>query len=125
MLGNSTKERLNTLISDIILNSLDKNDIIMSEKINKAMTELREFMFKSLYLNPTAKNEESKAYKLITELYNYYIDNINELPENYLRFITDFNEPESQVVCDYIAGMSDQYSIKKFQEIYVPKSWKG
>ena len=103
VLGNSTKERLNTMISDIIMNSIGKNDLVMSEPVRKAMTELRKFMFESLYLNPTAKSEEAKADKLITE----------------------FDERPEQVVCDYIAGMSDQYSISKFQEIFVPKAWKG
>ena len=125
VLGNSTKERLNTMISDIIMNSIGKNDLVMSEPVRKAMTELRKFMFESLYLNPTAKSEEAKADKLITELYRYYVANTDKLPDTYKRFITEFDERPEQVVCDYIAGMSDQYSISKFQEIYVPKAWKG
>lgn len=125
VLGNSTKERLNTMISDIIMNSIGKNDLVMSEPVRKAMTELRKFMFESLYLNPTAKSEEAKADKLITELYRYYVANADKLPDTYKRFITEFDERPEQVVCDYIAGMSDQYSISKFQEIFVPKAWKG
>ena len=125
VLGNSTKDRLNTMISDIIMNSIGKNDLVMSEPVRKAMTELRKFMFESLYLNPTAKSEEAKADKLITELYRYYVANTDKLPDTYKRFITEFDERPEQVVCDYIAGMSDQYSISKFQEIFVPKAWKG
>ena len=125
VLGNSTKERLNTMISDIIMNSIGKNDLVMSEPVRKAMTELRKFMFESLYLNPTAKSEEAKADKLITELYRYYVANTDKLPDTYKRFITEFDERPEQVVCDYIAGMSDQYSISKFQQIFVPKAWKG
>ena len=125
VLGNSTKERLNTMISDIIMNSIGKNDLVMSEPVRKAMTELRKFMFESLYLNPTAKSEEAKADKLITELYRYYVANTDKLPDTYKRFITGFEERPDEVVCDYIAGMSDQYSISKFQEIFVPKAWKG
>ena len=125
VLGNSTKERLNTMISDIVVNSLGKNDIVMSEPVHKAMTDLRKFMFESLYLNPTAKSEEAKADKLITELYRYYVASTDKLPDTYKRFITEFDERPEQVACDYIAGMSDQYSISKFQEIFVPKAWKG
>ena len=125
VLGNSTKERLNTMISDIIMNSIGKNDLVMSEPVRKAMTELRKFMFESLYLNPTAKSEEAKADKLITELYRFYVANTDNLPDTYKRFITEFDERPEQVVYDYIAGMSDQYSISKFQEIFVPKAWKG
>jgi len=124
VLGSSTKERLNTLINDIVINSQDKDDILMSERVSLAMQELRQHMFQSLYLSPIAKSEEEKADKLITELYNYYIENLDKLPANYKRFITEFNQKSEQVVCDYIAGMSDQYSIMKFQEIFVPESWK-
>lgn len=125
VLGTTTKSRLNTLISDIIKCSIDKDDIIMSDTVHKAMTDLRQFMFDKLYTNPAAKSEEIKVCKLITELYNYYIANIEELPDNYKRFIYERGEKPERVVCDYIAGMSDQYSISKFENIFVPKAWKG
>lgn len=125
VLGTTTKSRLNTLISDIIKCSIDKDDIIMSDTVHKAMTDLRQFMFDRLYTNPAAKSEEIKVCKLITELYNYYIANIEELPDNYKRFIYERGEKPERVVCDYIAGMSDQYSISKFENIFVPKAWKG
>ena len=51
--------------------------------------------------------------------------NTDELPDNYLRFIEQKGEAPERVVCDYIAGMSDQYSVAVFQNIYIPKSWKG
>ena len=120
VLGTTTKSRLNTLISDIIKCSIDKDDIIMSDTVHKAMTDLRQFMFDRLYTNPAAKSEEIKVCKLITELYNYYIANIEELPDNYKRFIYERGEKPERVVCDYIAGMSDQYSISKFENIFVP-----
>lgn len=125
ILGNSTKTRLNTLINDIITNSYGKKGIYMSKQVEIAMTELRKFMFSSLYLNSAAKYEEVKAYKLITELYHYYMGNIKELPQNYLNFIEEKGESPERVVCDYIAGMSDQYSVARFQEIFIPKAWKG
>jgi dGTPase len=81
-------------------------------------------MFSNLYTNPTAKSEETKAYKLITELYNYYMENPDTLPENYRQFVEDGQQIE-RVICDYISGMTDQYCVSKFTEIFVPKSWKG
>lgn len=88
------------------------------------MNSLRQYMFSNLYTNPTAKSEEVKAYKLITELYNYYVANVDALPDNFKQFIDEGEELE-RVVCDYISGMTDQYCVSKFNEIYVPKSWKG
>ena len=124
ILGNSTKERLNTLINDIIVSSRDKDGIYMSQEIGDAMNSLRQYMFSNLYTNPTAKSEEVKAYKLITELYNYYVANVDALPDNFKQFIDEGEELE-RVVCDYISGMTDQYCVSKFMDIYVPKSWKG
>ena len=124
ILGNTTKSRLNTMIKDIIANSIDKNDICMSQQVGTAMSDLRKFMFGSLYKNPAAKSEESKACKLIAELYKYYVSNPDSLPDNFKTYIKQGTEPVERVVCDYIAGMTDQYSVEKFEEIFVPISWK-
>ena len=124
VLGNSTKKRLNTLIHDIVLNSIDKPKILMSKEIEKAMMELRVFMFNYVYTNPIAKGEEQKAKKMLQELYRYYLNHLDELPPEFHYFMEKKGQDENRVVCDYIAGMSDQYSVKKFQEIYVPLFWK-
>ena len=50
--------------------------------------------------------------------------NVDALPDNFKQFIDEGEELE-RVVCDYISGMTDQYCVSKFMEIYVPKSWKG
>ena len=55
VLGMTTKERLNTLIHNIIMNSMGKNDIVMSEEIGGAMRDLRKFMFQKVYTNPRRK----------------------------------------------------------------------
>ncbi len=124
ILGNTTKERLNTLIHDIVYNSMDKHDIIMSEHIGTAMQKLRNFMFESVYKNPLAKGQENKAENMLKALYGYYLSHTDRLPEEYLYFIHELKEAPERVVCDYIAGMSDQYSVMKFEEAFVPTFWK-
>lgn len=124
ILGENTKTRLNTLIHDIVCNSQGKNDIIMSERVGTAMKELREFMFKSVYTNPLAKGQEKKAEDMIKELYNYYLVHQEALPDEYTYYIYELGEEPERVVCDYIAGMSDQYSVMKFEELFVPTFWK-
>lgn len=125
ILGHSKKERLNTMIYDIVNKSLDKPDIIMSERIESAMKGLREFMFKNVYSNPVAKGEEIKAKRMLTQLYNYYLQHIEEMPEEYIWLINVRKEKPERVVCDYIAGMTDQYSVRKFEELFVPSFWKS
>ena len=124
VLGNSTKLRLDTLIKDIVLNSMDKPDIVMSEDVEKAMSGLRSYMFEHVYKNPVAKSQETKADSMLKFLFDYYMKNTNMLPEEYLYLLNELNEPTERVICDYIAGMSDQYSVAKFEEIFVPGFWK-
>ncbi len=125
ILGHSTKERLNTLIHDIIYESMGRDDILMSEDIHYAMTNLRRFMFQSVYTNPVAKSEEVKATKMLKEMYLYFMEHFNEIPEEFRLIEAERCEPQDRVVCDYIAGMSDQFAINLFKKIFIPVSWKN
>ena len=124
-LGNSTRERLNTLIHDIVKNSYEKPDIYMSQEIEEAMQGLRSFLFEHVYYNPEAKQEERKAREMIQELYRYYNRHADRMPKEYLELIDQKAQPQERVVCDYIAGMTDQYAIDRFAEIFIPKAWRG
>lgn len=124
VLGHSKKERLNTMIYDIVKQSIDRPDIIMSDDINSAMSGLRKFMFENVYSNPLAKGEEKKAKRMLISLYDYYLNHQEEMPEEYIWMIKEKNQKAERVVCDYIAGMSDQYSVRKFEELFVPSFWK-
>lgn len=125
LLGHSTRERLNTLIHDIVKNSYDKPDILMSPEIEGAMQGLRSFLFEHVYYNPEAKQEERKAREMIQELYRYYNRHGDQMPKEYLELIYKKEQPQERVVCDYIAGMTDQYAIDRFAEIFIPKAWRG
>jgi dGTPase len=124
ILGKDQRTRLNTLISDIVINSYDVNDIIMSEDIENSMKELREFMFESVYRSPAAISQENKVCDMLSELYQHYLLNIEKIPSEYLLYMEKLNEIPEKVVCDYIAGMSDQYSVMKFEEEFIPNFWK-
>ena len=124
VLGTSVKGRLNTLVHNVIINSMDRPVIQMSEEVHKAMLGLRAFMFENVYRNPVAKKEEGKAIHMITNLYEFYIKNPEFLPEQSQNMLKK-GEELSQVVCDYIAGMTDTYAVKKFTEFFIPESWKN
>ncbi len=124
ILGTSTKSRLDFLIHDIVNNSYEKNDIVMSPEGEQAMMGLRAYMFEHVYKNPIAKSEEGKAEAMLVSLYEYYLKHIEQLPDEFRYLIDECGEKEAQVVADYIAGMSDQYSVAVFQKIFVPKFWR-
>ena len=124
ILGDTTKVRLDTLIHDVVSHSIDKNDILMSPEVENAMMGLRKYMFKNVYTNPLAKSEETKAKAMLKMLFEYYMRNVELMPEEFIYLIEEKGQDEERVVCDYIAGMSDQYSVAKFQQIYEPGFWK-
>lgn len=123
ILGETTRKRLNTFIHNIITNSQGKNDICMSQEVEDAMQGLRKFMFKNVYTNPVAKGEEARAMDLLKRLFYYYMAHVEKMPEQYCNML-QHGEKKERVVCDYIAGMTDQYAISKFEEIFVPKAWQ-
>ncbi len=119
ILGHSKSERISTLISSII--ECGAKEIRMTDEVFTAHTKLRDFMFSEVYKNPIAKAEESKAKLLIEKLYNYFLGNVDKLPDEYKNIMLRFS-PE-RAVCDYIAGMTDVYATMLFKELYIPNSW--
>ncbi len=122
-LGFSSRERLNTLIHDIIINSQDRPVIAQSQEVQEAMDELRRFMFAHVYANPVAKGEETKAEELLQGLFSYYMRHIEEVSPTNLRML-EAGEERERVVCDYLAGMTDQFAVERFRELYLPKQWQ-
>ncbi len=123
ILGSSTKDRLDTLVHDVIEYSGDLAEIRMSPERYEAMMGLREFMFDYVYTNPMAKGEERKAKAMLQSLFEHYMDYPEEMPADYFSRAQGSPEDRERSVCDYISGMTDQYAIEKFQELYIPKSW--
>lgn len=120
VLGKSHGERINTLICDIVKTSADKPEILMSDEVFSAMKALREFMFETVYVDSEAKGEDEKARKVIRILFETFMEKphlLGNLGADIERFGLE------QTVCDYIAGMTDNFAIYKFNEIFVPKKW--
>lgn len=124
ILGHTTRDRINAMIHDIVIHSEGKSDICMSEQTGQAMKGLRNYMFQHVYFNPKAKGEEVRAESMIRQLFNYYYENPEELPEEYKHMIQEQEKTEI-VVCDYIAGMTDNFAVHTFRDLFVPKAWRG
>ncbi len=123
-LGDSLRNRLNTLIHDIIQQSLDKDKISMSQEMQDVFLGLRQFMFENVYTNPSAKGEEFKAENMIEQLFNYFSKHFYEMPSEYIQMIEDYTATSERAACDYIAGMTDRYAINIYENLMIPKLWK-
>ncbi len=119
VLGSTYSQRIDTVIKDVVASSLE--DITMSGPVNEAMRQFRDFMFTAVYENPRAKAEESKVEGLLQRLFDYYMEDISRLPEDYLH-VAELEGCE-RAVCDYIAGMTDQYAVYKYNEVFIPSGW--
>ena len=118
-LGMTKTERINNMVIDVINNSKDK--IRMSDDCYTGFLDLHDFMFTAVYTNPVCKGEETKAVDMLYKIYNHYIKHIEEMPLNFVEIAN--TDGEERAVCDYIAGMSDVYALKTFNELYIPKFW--
>ena len=121
LLGTTHSARINTLVTDIIRTSQEAGAVVLSPNVEKALKDLRAFMFERVYRNPVAKGEESKAKAMLARLFEYYVKHPEALPEDFHPQLS-FDGME-RTVCDYIAGMTDNYAVDKYTEIFIPTGW--
>ncbi|MBM3142096.1 MAG: deoxyguanosinetriphosphate triphosphohydrolase [Chloroflexi bacterium] len=121
LLGHTSSQRINTLVSDIVSYSLasmgnanlTKPIIGMNTEILEATKSLREFLFDKVYNPSLANKDTAKARKVIRLLYSYFLKHEETLPREYaLR-----DDTVEQKITDYIAGMTDQYALRMAKEI--------
>lgn len=112
-------KRIDSMIMDVLENSYGKNFVEPSDEAKEKISGLREWMFDNVYRSPIAKSEEHKAVDMIKYLYEYFYNHFDELPEE----IKSNTGEKEQKVCDYISMMSDQFAVKVYEDITIPKSW--
>ena len=122
VLGDRHSQRINTLVCDIITASRDSDSIVLSPAVDQALLELRSFLFERVYRNPIAKGEESKAKEMLHRLYEYYYAHPEALPEDFQPQLSF--DGMGRTVCDYIAGMTDNYAVDKFTQLFTPQGWQ-
>lgn len=124
ILGNTHSKRIDTMINSIINESYHTNHIKMDNTVGRATLELRAYMFQNVYLSKVVKSESDKIECLINTLFDYYYKNIDKIPKEKLKIYENIQHTKEDIVCDYIAGMTDIYAVDKWKELYIPKGWK-
>ncbi len=120
VLGHSHAARITTMVEDMVTTSLAQGDIRMSERVWDAMMGLRTFLFDNVYLRSEAKAEEPKAYQVVKALFGHYLANPDDLPAEHRPVAA---EELPRRVTDYIAGMTDRFAIRTYEELFVPRAW--
>ena len=121
-LGDTHGRRIDTMVTAMISYGQQHREIGMDEKTHHEMLELRQFMFDYVYQGTEAQSEEQRAKNMLRSLYEYFVEHPDELPSDYFVLMTQ-GDPLERVVCDYIACMTDRYSISTYKKLFIPKSW--
>lgn len=122
VLGRTSRERINKMISSIIETSDGQPFVKMDEEILETTKKLREFLTDAVYNSSEARGEEVKAERMLSALYDYYSKRIDELPESNRAMIE--RDGKDRVICDYLSSMTDRFAVNQFDNIFIPKNWK-
>ncbi|MDO5301706.1 MAG: deoxyguanosinetriphosphate triphosphohydrolase [Tissierellia bacterium] len=125
VLGSSHSERITRMVMSVIESSAGTDDITMDGEIGGAMRELRAFMFRRVYFNPEVKGEDEKVQRMMAELYHIFSEDVERLPEHVLREAELRGDDVDTMITDYIAGMTDNYAVSLWKELFVPGFWTG
>ncbi|MDL2294209.1 deoxyguanosinetriphosphate triphosphohydrolase [Ruminococcaceae bacterium OttesenSCG-928-D13] len=119
-LGHSKSQRITTLLTSLVENT-EGADVKMAPDVHEQYLALHTFMYATVYVDPKAKAEERKVDKLIGELYAHFTKNPGKMPAFYGKIWEQ--EGADRAVTDYISGMTDNYAISTFEDLFVPQSW--
>lgn len=123
-LGDTHGRRIDTLVRDCIyttLGNIENGNIVvsLSREGEQSLAGLRKFMFHNIYKGEILKQEREKAKFILEQVYKYFLENPKKMPNFYYEIVQ--KEGLYTGVTDYISGMSDDYCLLLFNEIYVPK----
>jgi dGTPase len=115
--GSSTPARIDTLVHDLVEASARAGDIVQGDAVGAAMAALRRFMFDHVYLGPVATREHAKIHGVITTLFGHYCAHPDQIPASI---------PDGELatrVTDHIAGMTDRFCIRTYEDLTVPDAF--
>lgn len=123
VLGNSNREIINTIVTDIINNSLNKPYLLLSDDVYKALKDLKNFNYKHIYDKANTKEQIKKYEEMFNFLFQFFLNDLENKNKDsiiYQDFLNNMNEEykrktkNTRIVIDYIAGMTDDYFIKQY-----------
>lgn len=122
VLGGSPSQMLTTMVTDIIAHSQGEQAIHMGLQVQESMDQLRNFMFKNVYHSTRLQKERDKGQRIITQLFEAFIQELELLPEEHYRRVEEWGVV--QTVVDYIASMTDNFAVRAFNELFIPSPYR-
>lgn len=95
--------------------------ISFSSAMHDERKKVRDFLMKNLYQNTRVARMTSKAKRFIRELFNAYKENPKQLPPVvFERLQKKIKKEKYQIICDYIAGMTDRFVLDEHKKLFDP-----
>ncbi|MEJ2056512.1 MAG: deoxyguanosinetriphosphate triphosphohydrolase [Desulfofustis sp.] len=131
VVGRGHSQRIGAMVRDIIVETLSADDgnLHISEPMLEAISSLRSFLYDNVYRNLLVHREFEKAQRIITELYHYFLENglVRRSGDDWSIAGQDRDWPDERTahrrVCDYIAGMTDNYALSVYEHLFMPSPW--
>jgi dGTPase len=121
VLGGSSSARIGRMVSDVVFQTLgsDITEVRMGDEILQATLELRDFLFSSVYENTDATAEFRKASGILGGLW----EKVRERADEFLDLRTVEADGLDAAACDFIAGMTDRFAVRLYEQLFIPKPW--
>jgi dGTPase len=119
VLGAGHGDRIETLVADLVSVSEGADEVGLSAPVLAALDELRGFLFDRVYLRPEERSEQRKAIELVRSLFAYYLDHPEGIPAEYAATGSDLPTQ----IADYIAGMTDRFALRTYEQLFLPQGW--
>jgi dGTPase len=122
-LGDTTSDRIDTMVRGVILETLKTSDckVSMSDELEYHILKLRSFLYERVYDNQVVHGDFIKCSRIIKDLYHYYLENRDAFLGETER--TEYYDENEVCVCDFIAGMTDRYAFNLFEKVFLPMPW--
>ena len=91
-----------------------------SPELNRRNAELKRFLFVNIYDSPVITEDRDRSVRCLAELFEYYLASLGSMPASHEESAQ--SEARHVAVCDYIAGMTDQFLLRQHQHVLGPRA---
>jgi len=124
LLGETGSARIDALVHDLVDSSVDTSHIGQTSEIGQALSELREFLFATVYTRAQEQSGGEKIRQLLTELMDHFLEHPEALPAPPQAGGAEGDHAALvRAVADHVAGMTDRYAQRVYLELFMPRCW--
>jgi dGTPase len=119
ILGDSHGTRIDTMVKDVIKNSVGSPKVVMGKDVLEATEGLRAYLYEEVYPHEEIQSEIRKATKALEEIFFYFVEN----PQNITSDRNTEGDSIQRIACDFVSGMSDKMALNTYKELFLPRPW--